>query len=111
MKNSRFTQVLKAGCGLLDKVGKSIFMANVKSIVETKEDYIFIQAKVKSALMQVPGGKQQVKREASRISRRWNRRRKVVFIHLNAVPKAPGTIMFMMDNTASWGRRKVKDFK
>ena len=63
MNPRQFTQMMKAGCRVLDKVGKSIFMANVARIIDGDESYIFITAEVKAVVISAGGGQEEVKKE------------------------------------------------
>ena len=89
----------------MDKVNKSIFMANLHKIVRFDDRFTFITCSIKTSLVNAPGVKKQVKKEVERISQRWCRRRRSVYVDLVVKPKATESIMSKLDSTTRWGRR------
>jgi hypothetical protein len=110
LPQGQFEQLVRAGFNVLDKTNKSIFAANMLKITRKHRRFVFLQHKVKNVMVNAPGAKQEVRRAAGQLCKRWSRRRRWVFIHLSLVPKGGISVVDKLDNTTEWGKKKKKAF-
>ena len=66
MNDVQFNQLMEARYAVLDKVNKSIFLSNIKKIVENDPNRIFVAMSVRAAVVSAPNAKRIVTKQVSK---------------------------------------------